>query len=94
MPTYEYSCYGCDSDEERCVPIDDRDKQLCLLCDEPLTRHMAAPAVMNVAMADGTRRFDNVRRYRALERAKKAERDTTQQAKLQKDMDRLTGRSD
>jgi hypothetical protein len=26
---------------------------------------------MNVAMADGTRRFDNVRRYRELERAKK-----------------------
>jgi putative FmdB family regulatory protein len=71
VPTYTYVCEFCGNGHEEYRKIDDRDNETVCPCGCVMTRPVEAPAVMNVAMADGTRRFDNVRRYRELERAKK-----------------------
>lgn len=94
MPTYEYTAYCCDQDWEACVPMDERDRQHCPVCDDDhsVIRHIAAPAVMNVAMADGTRRFDKVRQYRELEKANRYEKDKAQKESLKKQMNKLTGK--
>ena len=95
MPTYEYFSECCDVEWEACVPMDERDSQDCpsCACGDDVKRLLAAPAVMGVAMVDGTRRFDNVRRFRALEKAKKAEKDKAHQKKLQSEINKVTGRS-
>jgi putative FmdB family regulatory protein len=94
VPTYEYVCRGCDVEFERVVPMAERGDQACPKCEckDCVDRLPAMPAVMNVAMADGTRRFDNIRRYRALEKAKKAETDKRHQEKLTREMNRITGK--
>ena len=83
MPTYEYTCAECIDVFEKFVPMEQRDGQACPTCGDTrfVERMLAAPAVMNVAMADGTRRFDKVREYQKLERAKK-HADKESQAKM------------
>lgn len=45
MPTYDYYCDRCFREEERCVPVAERNKQGCEHCDnpEPLKREVSAP---------------------------------------------------
>jgi len=85
MPTYPWECNVCDADYDVFTPMDLRDVITeCPECHDCNDQHRAvsAPAVMNVAMADGTRRFDTVRKYRSLERLRKKTRDKSEQARI------------
>lgn len=43
MPTFDYVCRKCGKQEQRSVPIAERDSQIC--CFEPMKRTLAAPAI-------------------------------------------------
>lgn len=38
MPNYDYECPACDTTVERNVEMEQREKQWCSVCSEPLTR--------------------------------------------------------
>ena len=44
MPVYEYHCTSCHWNAERIVPVDERDKQVCNMCGDPLGRLLSRPA--------------------------------------------------
>ncbi len=98
MPNFSFKCYDCVETFEFFCPIAERDKvsPSCPNCKSScdVERIFAAPAVMNASYPDGNRRFDNIRRFRALEDAKRRETDKTQKAKLVKEMNRITGKAD
>lgn len=48
MPTYEYHCPACHWNAERIVAIDERDKQTCSMCGDPLERQVSRPAPFQV----------------------------------------------
>lgn len=50
-------------------------------CDKQMVRKLSAPAVMNHALPDGTRRFDKLRAERAKQR-EKAERKMEENKRL------------
>jgi hypothetical protein len=52
-----YSCSECSYyDVDRVVRRDEQDNQLCPECGAALSRELGAPAVMGVALPDGTYR--------------------------------------
>ena len=82
MPTYLYKCECWPEVLELVRQVADHDEPVyCDSCTANMTRLFAAPAVMNTALPDGTKRFDTVRNYQRLERAKRGA-DTTEKAKL------------
>jgi putative FmdB family regulatory protein len=54
MPTYRYFCIECtSSDEERNVPMAERDAQLCATCQEPLVRKLTFTGIVYANTANG-----------------------------------------
>jgi putative FmdB family regulatory protein len=46
MPLYTYSCMNCDTDQERLVSIDARDRQQCESCGYGLIRSIDRPGMV------------------------------------------------
>lgn len=54
MPTYTYTCLGCDKDIVRIAKIDQRDEQVCE-CGEKLLRKIDRPGMVWAPTAGGYR---------------------------------------
>ena len=94
MPIFAYECTDCVRTFEELRPTDDRDLPAhCPHCDKEGERLVGYGVKVHLVTAfDGTKRFDNVRKFRATEKAYKAETDKTQKAKLKAEMNRLSGK--
>ena len=97
MPNYLYRCPECR--EERVVQrkIAHRDEPIaCAECDDHdfaadvvlMHRVFEAPNVMNVALADGTSRFADLKSHLALERAKRGQ-DKAEKKKLESEQKKV-----
>lgn len=96
MLTYMYRCdeHGIFAEY---VEYRDRDEpQHCPECEKasPRTWEQSAPHVMQVALPDGTKRFDAIRTKTRLERARahaKEHGDLESLGKVRKELDKLKG---
>lgn len=91
MPTYEWSCWRCTRDYEVVCPVADRDiNPPCPDCGHSSgSRAFTAPVVLHASYPDGLRRFDGVRKSRALDKAIKAEKDKAHKKRLQAEQAKL-----
>lgn len=68
----DYMCGSCEyEDTDRVVRRDEQDNQVCPECGEKLVRQLGAPAVMGVALPDGTYRGTQ---YQKMKEAAKLEK--------------------
>jgi len=48
MPNYDYKCSHCGHEEERMVPIDERNLQDCSNCGARTTQQISAPGILGM----------------------------------------------
>lgn len=90
----DYVCTGCDyQDTDRVVRRDEQDSQACPECSTVLTRVLGVPAVMGVALPDGTYRGVE---YQKMKEAAKLEKQAAnlpveKRGELRKEIRKLRG---
>lgn len=53
MPTYDFSCIVCDTDNEKNVTIEERDNQFCGKCGNRLNRNLTFKGSVYAPTAGG-----------------------------------------
>jgi putative FmdB family regulatory protein len=94
--TYDYGCDACGHVRDELVDRADVPETLpCPECGGVSVRRVGCLGVMNVALPDGTRRFQGIREQRVLQKAAKRafkRRDKKEQARVQQEMNKLSKR--
>jgi putative FmdB family regulatory protein len=93
MPLYDYACYECKNEFVDVKPMaESSTPSHCPECGEVGHKLYKGINVMQTALPDGNRRFDNIREYRVLETAKRREQDKVQKKRIEKEMNKVTGK--